>query len=71
MCFSYDPSLTRKCREQDAEEVTDKERANFCGYFKAKPGAYRAGGEARTQVARTKLGELFGAGDKTDQDPDS
>ena len=44
LCVSYDPRLTRRCREQDAEEVTDKERANFCGYFKARPGAYRPAG---------------------------
>jgi hypothetical protein len=67
MCVSYDPHLTRRCRE-DAEEFTDWERANSCGYFKARPGAYRIGGEAWTQAARAKLGDLFGAGDKTDQD---
>lgn len=59
MCVSYDSHLTRRCREQDVEDVTDKERANFCGYFKAKPGAYRPGGAARTQAARAKLGDLF------------
>src|SRR3990170_2643051 len=69
MCVSYDLHLTRRCREQDAEDVTDKERANFCGYFKAKPDAYHPDGVARTQAARAKLGDLFGAGDKTDQDP--
>ncbi len=71
LCVSYDPSLTRKCREQDAEEVADKERANFCGYFKARPGAYRPGGEARTQAARTQLGDLFGVGDKTNPESES
>jgi hypothetical protein len=68
MCVSYDPRLSRRCREQDAEEVADKERANFCGYFKAKPGAYHPGGEGRTQAARDKLGDLFGAGNRTDQE---
>jgi hypothetical protein len=63
--------LARKCREQDAEEVTDKERANFCGYFKARSGAYRPGGEAKTQAARAKLGDLFGADDKLDREPES
>jgi hypothetical protein len=71
LCVSYDPRLTRKCREQDADEVTDKERANFCGYFKAQPGAYHPGGEARTHAARAKLGDLFGTDDKIDQDPES
>lgn len=71
LCISYGPHLTRRCREQDAEEVADKERANFCGHFKARPGAYRPGGEARTQAARANLGDLFGAGGKTDQEPES
>ena len=71
LCVSYDPRLTRRCREQDAEEVTDKERANFCAYFKPRPGAYRPGGEARTQAARAKLGDLFSTGNKTDQEPES
>jgi hypothetical protein len=71
LCVSFDPRLARKCREQDAEEVADKEHANFCAYFKAKPDAYRPGGEARTQAARAKLDDLFGAGDKTNQKPES
>jgi hypothetical protein len=71
MCVSYDPHLTRRCREQDAEEVTDKERANFCGYFKAKTGAYRPDREARTQAARAKLGDLFAPGNQTDQELES
>lgn len=71
MCLAFDPHLTRKCREQDAEEVTDKERSNFCGYFNARPDAYRPGGEARTQAARAKLGNLFSADDKTGQETES
>ncbi len=71
LCISYAPSLTRRCREQDAEEVTDKQRANFCAYFKPQPGAYHQGGEARTQSARAKLRDLFRTGDKTDQGPES
>jgi len=71
MCISFDPHLTRKCREQDAEEVTDKERTNFCDYFNARPDAYRPGGEARTQAARAKLGNLFSANGKTGQETES
>jgi len=47
------------------------ERANFCAYFKARAGAYRPGGEARTQAALAKLGDLFGTDDTTDQEPGS
>jgi hypothetical protein len=71
MCVSFDSHLTRKCREQDAEEVTEKERTNFCGYFKARPDAYRPGGEARSLAARAKLGDLFSANDKIGQETES
>jgi len=71
LCLSYDQNLARRCREQDAEEVADKERANFCAYFKVRPGAFRPGGEVRIQAARAKLGDLFGAGNKTNQEPES
>ena len=71
LCVSYDTRLSRRCCEQDAEEVTDKERANFCAYFKARPGAYRAGSEARIKAARAKLGDLFSAARKTDPKPES
>ena len=36
MCVHFDEVVPKKCREDDAEEVTEKERANFCDWF--KPG---------------------------------
>ena len=35
-------AVAKHCREPIAEEVKDKERANFCDYFKPRPGAYSA-----------------------------
>ena len=34
MCHFYDKSCYNECREPSAERVTDKEKANFCDYFK-------------------------------------
>ena len=34
MCQFYDKSCYNECREPSAERVTDKEKANFCDYFK-------------------------------------
>ena len=34
MCKFYDKSCYNECRESSAERVTDKEKANFCDYFK-------------------------------------
>jgi hypothetical protein len=59
LCQFYDPRLSGKCREDRAEEVLDKERPNFCDWFKAKPQAYRAPGAANP-VAKSDLGALFG-----------
>lgn len=49
----------KQCREQDAEEVKEKERPNFCDYFKPNPKAYM-GRDAKTQATKSKLDSLFG-----------
>jgi hypothetical protein len=41
-CTNYDPHAHNKCREPQAEWVTDREKANFCDFFipnKLSPGA--------------------------------
>lgn len=60
LCHFYDPHVEGKCREDRAEEVRDKERANFCDYFKPRPGAYRAQDLARSQAAKSRVEALFG-----------
>lgn len=32
-CLNYDPGAHNKCREPNAEWVSDRERANFCDLF--------------------------------------
>lgn len=75
MCEFYDTSVSRSCREPIADEVRDKERANFCGYFKAVPGAHEAGDRAAADEAKAKLAALFGepdaAGDGDGKRPQS
>ena len=51
--------IANDCREPIAERVVNKERANFCGYHKPKPGAFNAAGGAAT-AARAALDSLFG-----------
>lgn len=60
MCEFYDTSVAKSCREPVAEEVTDKERANFCDYFRGRAGVHAAGGVAEAEAARAKLDALFG-----------
>ena len=66
LCEFYDPRLTSKCREERAEEVRDREVANFCDYFKPRPDAYPAGRPAKPGAAKAGLAALFGAGDASD-----
>ncbi len=39
MCYFYDPKSYNECREPSADRITDKEKANFCDYFKIGSGA--------------------------------
>jgi hypothetical protein len=59
LCEFYDTRVAGTCREPLAEEVQDKQRANFCGYFQIKAGAYRLGDEEVSRNARAKLEDLF------------
>ena len=61
MCSFYDPAVAEQCREDDAEEVRDKERANFCDYFKPVAGTFDGKLAAAEREARGRLDALFGA----------
>ena len=38
MCQFYDTSSYNECREPTADRITDKEKANFCDFFKVSAG---------------------------------
>jgi hypothetical protein len=38
-CSNYDPSAHNRCREPQAEWVTDRDKANFCDFFQANTRA--------------------------------
>lgn len=58
LCCYYDTSKAKSCAEPVADEVIDKVRANFCGYFAINPDAHRANAQAET--ARQRLEAMFG-----------
>ena len=60
MCEFYDTSVAKSCREPVAEEVSDKERAHFCDYFRAQPDLLAAGGVSEAEGARAQLQAMFG-----------
>lgn len=45
-CRFYAPGRPNSCLEPIADKVTDKERANFCGYF--EPTSPKASNSAQT-----------------------
>ena len=67
-CRFYDTSVHMECRESIAEPVAQKDRSNFCEYFKLRETAGRgpgSGGPApadddRATRARDAAERLFG-----------
>jgi hypothetical protein len=60
LCAFYDVSKAKHCREPIAEEVSDKQRANFCDYFQPKEGAYSNQQSSEADKAKAQLDALFG-----------
>ncbi len=59
-CDFYDPAYNNQCRETMADRVVDKERANFCEYFKpaGKPSVASSAASAKSSTQK-KLDALF------------
>jgi hypothetical protein len=58
-CSHYNPSYYNQCIESQAERVLDKDRANFCDYFKFKDRVSKAMAEGDNGSIRKKLDDLF------------
>lgn len=58
-CDNYDPAAHNRCREPQAEWVSNREKANFCGFF--KPNRLKAAGKATDSRgdARRAFDSLF------------
>jgi hypothetical protein len=69
LCEWYSIAVAKHCREPVAEEVKDKERANFCDYFKPRLGAYVPADVAASSKARTDLDALFGGSKSATAEP--
>ena len=60
MCMYFDAAAPQQCREPVADNVSDKQHANFCGYFQVNPQAYA---DPSDQAADSRqLDALFGVG---------
>ena len=70
MCAFYDPGVPRKCREDDAEEVIEKERLNFCEWFKPGHEVFDAARAKQEAKAKDTLAALFDEGDTSEPHQD-
>ena len=57
-CWFYDGSAYNQCREPQAERVLEKDRSNFCDYFRFKDSVLGSVG-TKSGNARDKLDALF------------
>ena len=58
-CRHCDPNYYNQCRESQAERVLDKNRANFCDYFKFNDSASDGMTKSDKDSIRKKLDDLF------------
>ncbi len=70
MCINFDRNAVKQCLEDDAEEVIDKEKVNFCEWFKASTDAFDPARAQKETRARSELDSLFGGGTTASPDPD-
>lgn len=60
MCGFYNTSVADACEEPVATAVGNKQRANYCDYFKPSPRAYKGAVDDAAARARAELESLFG-----------
>jgi hypothetical protein len=60
MCRHFDPDVPKQCREDDAEEVYEKEKVNFCEWFVPSPEAFDPARAEASSRAKNELASLFG-----------
>lgn len=61
-CDFYAPGVHWDCRETIPEAVREKDRANFCDYFRPRSGGGKAAENRGTEGSRAGFEKLFGDG---------
>lgn len=59
MCLYFDARVPRQCREDGAEDVLEKDRLNFCDWFKPDEAAFDADRKGEEDAARSAAEDLF------------
>ena len=60
MCRHFDEGVPDQCREEDADPVREKARANFCDWFVAAEGVWDQAAAREAEDAAVRLEALFG-----------
>ncbi len=60
MCGFYNTSVADACEETIATVVSNKQRANYCDYFKPSPRAFQGAADDAATRVRAELDALFG-----------
>ena len=67
MCLHFDKSVPKQCHEDDAEEVFEKEKANFCEWFVPSSEVFEPERVEQVQAAEQNLASLFGESSGTSE----
>ena len=59
-CKFYSKNSHWECRETVSEQVKEKDRSNFCEYFKLNPLGKGGTGVSKADSARNQFNSLFG-----------
>ena len=60
LCRYYNPNVFDKCDHEMAEPARDVSVANFCHYFRPRPGAFQPDQKSKSDQALAQLKSLFG-----------
>ncbi len=71
MCVFFDTAALRQCLEDDAEDVNDKEKVNFCEWFKPMGDAFDSIRAGNIERAKTELDALFDNEDGSESAPEA
>ncbi len=62
-CEHYDPLVLGQCREEEAEEVREKDRVNFCEWFRPDAAAFDPNAHDAHLESQSAAEALFGGSD--------
>lgn len=71
LCRYYNPNVFDKCDHELAEPAREVTVANFCHYFRPRPGAFQTDKKSKSEQALANLKTLFGEAEETSPTEDS